>query len=67
MVFQDWINLLREMVLKLPNVENLNALKVLCDEDTETDFFNNIVHLQVRFYATPLGYKHVYLPFCKKG
>ena len=52
MWFQEWINLLREMVLKLPNVANLNSLKALCEEDAEVDFFNNIIHLQVRFYFT---------------
>ncbi|XP_062109162.1 uncharacterized protein LOC133819824 isoform X2 [Humulus lupulus] len=43
---KEWINLLREMVLKLPNMGNLDSLKVLCDEDAEIDFFNNIIHLQ---------------------
>ncbi|PON57236.1 Coatomer beta subunit [Trema orientale] len=45
-VKKEWINLLREMVLKLPNVANLNSLEGLCDEDAEIDFFNNIIHLQ---------------------
>ncbi|KAM6544664.1 hypothetical protein CsatB_025400 [Cannabis sativa] len=43
---KEWINLLREMVMKLPNMGNLDSLKVLCDEDVEIDFFNNIIHLQ---------------------
>uniref|UniRef100_A0A803Q1W1 ARM repeat superfamily protein n=1 Tax=Cannabis sativa TaxID=3483 RepID=A0A803Q1W1_CANSA len=42
----EWINLLREMVMKLPNMGNLDSLKVLCDEGVEIDFFNNIIHLQ---------------------
>ncbi|KAF2288910.1 hypothetical protein GH714_022732 [Hevea brasiliensis] len=45
-VRKEWIELLRDMVLKLPEVENLNSFKVLCSEDAEQDFFNNIIHLQ---------------------
>lgn len=45
-VKNEWINLLREMVLKLPNIADLNSLKSLFDDDAEVDFFNNIVHLQ---------------------
>ncbi|XP_058180952.1 uncharacterized protein LOC131299427 isoform X1 [Rhododendron vialii] len=41
-----WIELLREMVLKLSMVPSLKSLKVLCSEDAEQDFFNNILHLQ---------------------
>lgn len=44
---QVWMDLLREMVLKLPNVFNLESYQVLRSEDAEKDFFNNIVHLQV--------------------
>ncbi|KAE8036875.1 hypothetical protein FH972_009508 [Carpinus fangiana] len=43
---KEWINLLREMVMKLPEVANLNSLRALCSSDPEVDFFNNIVHLQ---------------------
>lgn len=45
--FQVWIDLLREMVLKLPNVPSLTSLRALCGEDAEQDFFKNIMHLQV--------------------
>ncbi|XP_037492635.1 small subunit processome component 20 homolog [Jatropha curcas] len=45
-VRKEWIELLRNMVWKLPAVENLNSFKVLCSEDAEQDFFNNIIHLQ---------------------
>lgn len=45
--FQVWIYLLREMVLKLPNVPSLTSLRALCGEDAEQDFFKNIMHLQV--------------------
>ncbi|KAK6117565.1 hypothetical protein DH2020_048693 [Rehmannia glutinosa] len=41
-----WIDLLREMVLKLPSVANLDSYRALCCEDAEQDFFSNIVHLQ---------------------
>ncbi|KAA8534172.1 hypothetical protein F0562_031635 [Nyssa sinensis] len=41
-----WIDLLREMVLKLPKVPNLIQFRGLCSEDAEQDFFNNIIHLQ---------------------
>ncbi|XP_043723794.1 small subunit processome component 20 homolog [Telopea speciosissima] len=43
---REWIALLQEMVLKLPEVPALNSLKSLCSEDAEVDFFNNILHLQ---------------------
>ncbi|KAE9453174.1 hypothetical protein C3L33_14914, partial [Rhododendron williamsianum] len=42
-----WIDLLREMVLKLPMVPSLKSFQVLCSEDAEQDFFNNLMHLQV--------------------
>ncbi|KAK2988996.1 hypothetical protein RJ640_013987 [Escallonia rubra] len=41
-----WIDLLREMVVKLPKVQNLKSYQALCSEDAEQDFFNNVVHLQ---------------------
>ncbi|KAL6493967.1 hypothetical protein OROGR_031876 [Orobanche gracilis] len=41
-----WIDLLREMVLKIPNVANLESYRALCSDDAEQDFFSNIVHLQ---------------------
>ncbi|CBI17281.3 unnamed protein product, partial [Vitis vinifera] len=45
-VQKEWIDLLREMVLKLPEVPNLHSFKILCSDDPEVDFFNNILHLQ---------------------
>ncbi|KAJ9555652.1 hypothetical protein OSB04_010266 [Centaurea solstitialis] len=45
-VLKVWMDLLREMVLKLPKVSNLNSYHALCSEDAEQDFFSNIVHLQ---------------------
>ncbi|KAK1435340.1 hypothetical protein QVD17_01101 [Tagetes erecta] len=45
-VIKVWMDLLREMVLRLPNVCKLESYHVLCHEDAEEDFFNNIVHLQ---------------------
>ncbi|KAG6388570.1 hypothetical protein SASPL_149999 [Salvia splendens] len=45
-----WIDLLKEMVLKLPNESNLDSYRALCSDDAEQDFFNNIVHLQVITY-----------------
>ncbi|KAM3327222.1 small subunit processome component 20 isoform X1 [Capsicum chacoense] len=41
-----WIDLLRDMVLKLPTVEDFKSFAVLYSADPEQDFFNNIVHLQ---------------------
>ncbi|THG05804.1 hypothetical protein TEA_026415 [Camellia sinensis var. sinensis] len=41
-----WLDLLREMVLKLPKVSSLESFRLLCSEDAEQDFFNNIIHLQ---------------------
>lgn len=41
-----WLDLLREMVLKLPKVSSLESFRPLCSEDAEQDFFNNIIHLQ---------------------
>lgn len=45
-VKKEWINLLREMVLKFPVVANLSSLKALYSKDAEVDFFSNITHLQ---------------------
>ncbi|XP_031259480.1 small subunit processome component 20 homolog isoform X1 [Pistacia vera] len=45
-VKKEWIDLLREMILKLPQLSNLSSLRDLCSGDTEVDFFNNIIHLQ---------------------
>ncbi|KAB1206516.1 hypothetical protein CJ030_MR7G000028 [Morella rubra] len=42
----EWIDLLRDMVLKHPEVANLYSLRALCSKDAEVDFFNNIIHLQ---------------------
>ncbi|WCJ33154.1 ARM repeat superfamily protein [Euphorbia peplus] len=52
---KEWIELLREMVLKLPEFENLKTLKALCSEDAEQDFFNNIIHLQKHRRAKALS------------
>ncbi|KAH9620789.1 hypothetical protein KSS87_018169 [Heliosperma pusillum] len=43
---KEWIDLLHEMVLKLSGISTLRSLNVLCSDDAEVDFFNNIVHLQ---------------------
>ncbi|XP_052189171.1 uncharacterized protein LOC127799294 isoform X2 [Diospyros lotus] len=43
---KGWIDLLREMVLKLPEMPTLKSFRALCSEDAEQDFFNNIMHLQ---------------------
>ncbi|OMO49638.1 Down-regulated-in-metastasis protein [Corchorus capsularis] len=43
---KEWIDLLREMVIKLPQLGNINLLRALCSEDADQDFFNNIIHLQ---------------------
>lgn len=45
-VHKVWIDLLREMVLKIPNVNNLQSFRDLWSKDAEQDFFNNITHLQ---------------------
>jgi U3 small nucleolar RNA-associated protein 20 len=47
---QEWIELLRDMVLKLPKVAKFSSFKALCSEDAEVDFFNNIIHLQVNSF-----------------
>lgn len=45
--FQVWIDLLKEMVLRLSKVQILKSFQALCSKDAEQDFFNNIVHMQV--------------------
>ncbi|KAH6786084.1 hypothetical protein C2S51_038539 [Perilla frutescens var. frutescens] len=50
-----WIDLLREMVLKLPKEANLDSYRALCSDDAEQDFFNNIVHLQKHRRARALS------------
>ncbi|PIN21963.1 DRIM (Down-regulated in metastasis)-like protein [Handroanthus impetiginosus] len=50
-----WIDLLREMVFKLPTVANLGSYRALCSDDAEQDFFNNIVHLQKHRRARALS------------
>ncbi|XP_042033869.1 small subunit processome component 20 homolog [Salvia splendens] len=50
-----WIDLLKEMVLKLPNEANLDSYRALCSDDAEQDFFNNIVHLQKHRRARALS------------
>ncbi|KAI9195334.1 hypothetical protein LWI28_013950 [Acer negundo] len=45
-VKKEWIDLLREMILKHPQLSNLNSFKDLCSGDSEVDFFKNIIHLQ---------------------
>ncbi|KAF8392350.1 hypothetical protein HHK36_022692 [Tetracentron sinense] len=54
-VQREWIALLREMVLKLPEIPVLNAFRALCSEDAEVDFFNNILHLQKHRRARALS------------
>ena len=49
--FQEWMKLLKEMVKKLPFVASFNSLKALYDENVEINFFDNIIHVQVRFWA----------------
>ncbi|XP_057982940.1 uncharacterized protein LOC131167895 isoform X2 [Malania oleifera] len=44
-VHKEWIDLLREIVSKLPE-SSFKSFKDLCNDDPEVDFFNNIVHLQ---------------------
>ncbi|KAI6693975.1 hypothetical protein NL676_021685, partial [Syzygium grande] len=52
---KEWMDLLRAMVLKLPELANLNSFKSLCSEDAEVDFFFNIVHLQKHRRARALS------------
>jgi len=51
MLLQGWIKLLHQMVLKLPEVSNLKSLMVLCNEDGEVNFFDNITDSVVCFYS----------------
>nr|KYP57020.1 U3 small nucleolar RNA-associated protein 20 [Cajanus cajan] len=48
MLLQGWIKLLHQMVLKLPEVANLKSLMVLCNEDGEVNFFDNITDSVIR-------------------
>ncbi|KAH6811413.1 hypothetical protein C2S51_025175 [Perilla frutescens var. frutescens] len=50
-----WIDLLREMVLKLPKEANLHSYRALCSDDAEQDFFNNIINLQKHRRARALS------------
>ncbi|CAH9107367.1 unnamed protein product [Cuscuta epithymum] len=54
-VRKAWIDLLREMVLKLHTMTEFKACVVLCSEDPEQDFFNNVVHLQRQRRARALS------------
>ncbi|GLU08657.1 hypothetical protein SLE2022_255570 [Rubroshorea leprosula] len=54
-VKKEWIDLLREMVMKLPEVANLTSIRALCSQDAEIDFFNNIIHLQKHRRAKALS------------
>ena len=49
---QEWIELLRDMVLKFPKLTKFSSFKPLCSEDAEVDFFNNIIHLQVNSFPS---------------
>ncbi|KAF9622576.1 hypothetical protein IFM89_032475 [Coptis chinensis] len=53
-VQREWISLLRDMVLGLPQIPTLNSIKDLCSKDAEVDFFNNILHLQIHRRAKAL-------------
>lgn len=50
-----WIDLMREMVLKLSKIPNLKSFQVLCSTDAEQDFFSNIIHLQKHRIARALS------------
>ncbi|KAJ4846039.1 hypothetical protein Tsubulata_002554 [Turnera subulata] len=54
-VRKEWIELLRDMVLKLPAICRLSSFKALWSEDAEQDFFNNIIHLQKHRRAKALS------------
>ncbi|KAK7331456.1 hypothetical protein VNO77_25681 [Canavalia gladiata] len=47
-VKKGWIKLLHQMVLKLPEVSNLKSLVVMCNEDGEVNFFDNITDSVIR-------------------
>lgn len=50
-VVQGWMNFLHQMALKLPVVSNLKSLKVLCTEDGEVNFFDDITDSVVCSYS----------------
>ncbi|CAL0335761.1 unnamed protein product [Lupinus luteus] len=54
-IIKRWTGLLHQMVLKLPEVSNLKSLTVLCNEDSEVIFFDNIadsvIHKRVKALA----------------
>lgn len=50
-----WIDLLKEMVLRLSKVQILKSFQALCSKDAEQDFFNNIVHMQKHRQARALS------------
>ncbi|KAI4344960.1 hypothetical protein L6164_012132 [Bauhinia variegata] len=47
-VRKGWIELLRQMVLKLPELSTLRSFTALCSDDAEVDFFSNIIHTEMR-------------------
>ncbi|CAI8597993.1 unnamed protein product [Vicia faba] len=47
-VRKGWMKLLSQMALKLPDVSNLKSLTVLCNEDGEANFFDNIADPVIR-------------------
>ncbi|RHN69146.1 hypothetical protein MtrunA17_Chr3g0121561 [Medicago truncatula] len=47
-VRKGWMKLLSQMALKVPDVSNLKSLIVLCNEDGEADFFDNIADSVIR-------------------
>ncbi|KAL8136927.1 hypothetical protein V2J09_002928 [Rumex salicifolius] len=51
---KEWVDLLREMILRLPVNPKLRTLKALCSDDAEVDFFNNLTHLQMHRRARAL-------------
>lgn len=50
-----WMELLRKMVLKLPEVSNLESYHALYNEDKDQDFFHNITHLQKHMRSRALS------------
>ncbi|KAG9136707.1 hypothetical protein Leryth_004489 [Lithospermum erythrorhizon] len=50
-----WIEILKEMVVKLPSLSCLEPYRALCSEDPEQDFFNNILHVQKHMRAKALS------------
>lgn len=54
-VRQEWICLLKHMVLTLPPTTAFSSLRALCSSDAETDFFNNILHIQKHRRAKALA------------